>query len=86
MKNICPICYYDNLFEPPYDSDGYGSDEICPCCGFHFGYDDYPNKEKQITEWRQRWISDGCQWFSKKRKPPIDWMPKDQLNKEHSLS
>ncbi len=79
MKNICPICFYDSLFEPPYSSKGSGSYEICPCCGFQFGYDDYPNKEDQIKEWRQKWISNGYPWFSKKRKPPADWNPIEQL-------
>ena len=38
-KNTCPVCNYDGLFDPPYDENGYGSYEICPCCGFQFGLD-----------------------------------------------
>ncbi len=86
MKNICPICFYDGLFDPPYDSDGSGSDEICPCCGFQFGYDDFPNKEEQIQEWRQKWISNGYPWFSNGRKRPADWDPIEQLRKGPPLS
>lgn len=49
MNNTCPICFYTALFDPPYDVNGYGSDEICPCCGFHFGYDDFPDKESVLS-------------------------------------
>ncbi|MEE1282610.1 MAG: hypothetical protein UHK60_10260 [Acutalibacteraceae bacterium] len=68
MKNICPVCYYDELFEPPYNDQGIGSDEICPCCGFQFGCDDFPNRNEQIKLWRKNWIDGGCKWFSKCRK------------------
>ena len=81
MKNICPICNYDGLYEPPYDGRGVGSDEICPCCGFQFGCDDYPDKEKQIKQWRDKWIQEGCRWFSTGRKPPLGWKAKKQLKK-----
>lgn len=69
MKNICPICNYDGLYEPPYDEDGIGSYEICLCCGLQFGYDDFPNKDELIKLWRQKWIDGGRKWFSKCRKP-----------------
>lgn len=69
MKNICPVCYFDDLFEPPYDNRGIGSYEICPCCGFQFGYDDFPNKKEQIILWREKWLAEGSKWFSKCRKP-----------------
>lgn len=69
MKYVCLVCNYEGLFEPPYDESGIGSDEICPCCGFQFGYDDYPNKEAGITQWRENWIKGGCKWFSNSRKP-----------------
>lgn len=68
MKNICPVCNYDKLFVPPYD-DSIGSDEICPCCGFQFDCNDFPNKKNQIKLWREKWIEEGCKWFSKYRKP-----------------
>lgn len=69
MKHICPICLYDGLYDEPYNENGVGSDEICPCCGFQFGYDDFPNKEIQIKKWREKWIRTGKPWFSKVRKP-----------------
>ena len=67
-QNICPVCSYDGLFDPPYDENGYGSYEICPCCGFQFGLDDYPDKDKGITEWRKKWEANGRPWFSKVKK------------------
>lgn len=69
MNNICPVCDYNGLFEPPYDANGVGSDEICPCCGFQFGCDDYPDKEAQIVLWRESWIKKGKPWFSNVRRP-----------------
>lgn len=38
-KHSCPVCEYQGLDEPPYDSEGWGSFEICPQCGTEFGYD-----------------------------------------------
>lgn len=68
MSNICPVCGYDGLYEPPYDKNGTGSDEICPSCGFQFGCDDFPNKDNQIIEWRENWISGGKKCFSSVRR------------------
>ena len=69
MKNICPVCGFDKLFEPPYNKKGVGSDEICPCCGFQFGLDDYPDKEYAIEKWRDDWTARGRPWFSNIRLP-----------------
>lgn len=43
MKYTCPVCGWPELDEPPYDDTGWGSFEICSCCGIEFGYD-------QVTE------------------------------------
>ena len=59
MKYVCPVCFYDQLTEEPYDEDGYGLYEICVCCGFQFGLDDYPDKEKGQNQWRDQWIKNG---------------------------
>ncbi len=77
MNYPCPVCECKALSEPPYDKYGRGSDEICPCCGFHFTRDSLP-KDERVTEyesWRRDWISRGCLWFSKFRNPPEDWSP-----------
>lgn len=41
MKYICPVCGFKGLTEPAYDDQGNHSYEICSCCGFQFGFDDY---------------------------------------------
>lgn len=87
MKNMCLVCGYNELYEPPYDERGVPSDEICPCCGFQFGYDDDDVQDKKVIyeQWRDKWIQNGCQWFSKSRKPNENWNAKQQLNKINSL-
>jgi hypothetical protein len=40
MQNICPVCGYPDLFEPAYKENYYPSDEICPSCGYQFGWTD----------------------------------------------
>jgi len=81
LKYKCLVCSYDNLYEEPYDEKGIASDEICPCCGFHYGYDDNNDKNQQIYEaWRKKWIENGCQWFSKGRPKPKDWNPIKQFH------
>lgn len=40
-KYICMICGFDKLEEIPYYEDFGGSNEICSCCGFEFGVDDF---------------------------------------------
>jgi hypothetical protein len=80
VQYVCPVCNYDGLFEKPYNSEGYGSDEICPCCGYQFGYDDYPDPKTGQREWRKKWIDEGYKWFSRGRKPPEGWDAKKQLS------
>lgn len=75
LPHICPVCHYDALFEPPYDADGMGSYEVCPCCGFEFGCDDYPDRGVSIRNWRREWVASGCNWFSSFREPPAGWAP-----------
>lgn len=75
-KNRCLICGFDRLEEPPYYEDYAGSNEICHCCGFEFGVDDYDCDEfnhdqltdKEIVEkshilWRKKWIEEGFKLF-----------------------
>lgn len=81
MKHICPVCGFDGLREEAYDANGYGSLEICVCCGFQFGYDDYPDKKIGIEQWRVNWIQEGCLWFSSTTHPPIGWSAKKQLRR-----
>ena len=65
-QNICPVCNYDGLFDPPYDENGYGSYEICPCCGFQFGLDDYPDNNRDRFEKTkdEKDLSPAKRWFA----------------------
>jgi hypothetical protein len=80
----CPACGFALDFEPW--SQGVPSNEICPCCGIQFGYDDAaggdPARVAEIYEsWRERWIADGARWSSLGRRPPDDWNATSQLAK-----
>jgi hypothetical protein len=79
MGFICPVCNYNNLLEPPYSKGGNGSHEICPSCGFQFGYRDFPDKEEGIKKWRENWINNGYPWHSRRRLPPDGWDPRKQI-------
>ncbi len=80
---ICPVCGYDQLDSPPRDEDGYGSQNICVCCGTQFGYDDaVKNLEDSEERWhnlREKWLNEGAKWFMPSKKPK-NWKLKDQLN------
>ncbi|MBP3950319.1 hypothetical protein [Bacillus suaedae] len=78
MKNVCPVCGFDQLAEAPYDKDNNPSYEICDCCGFEFGYDD-DSEGKTFEEYRKEWISNGCQWFNEDKKPQ-EWDVERQLS------
>lgn len=84
MKHICLVCNYQGMYDMPYDHRGVPSDEICPCCGFHYGYDDdgICKNEESYDKWRDEWIKNGCVWFSEGRKPPANWNPAEQLNQK----
>jgi hypothetical protein len=75
---MCPVCGYDGLDMPAYEpNSGESSLEICPSCGYQYGYDD---DSEGITheEWRQTWITSGMVWWSK-RSVPADWDPAAQI-------
>lgn len=68
MGYTCPICGYKKLSENPYDNDGNPSHEICKCCGFEFGYDEYIEDDNgEFLElldaqklYRANWIKEGA--------------------------
>ncbi len=81
MNNMCPVCGYPGLDEAPYKGNvgrGSASYEICPSCGFQFGYTD---DAIHITfeQWREKWIANGMKWRSKGIAPPPGWNPREQL-------
>lgn len=94
MKYICLVCGYPNLDEQPFDGTRFFSThEICPSCGFHYGYDDlngtgeYPETSSErdiIRAYRQKWIHGGMKWWAKDEggpdeRRPENWNPKKQL-------
>ena len=79
-KFTCPICGWGDLeFQPRSETTG-GSYEICPCCGFQFGYDD-EDQDISDEEWRRRWVAKGMPWFARTRRPPPGWDPVEQLRR-----
>ena len=74
----CPVCGFEELDEPAYDSYGYPTFNICPCCGTEFGYDD---AKKQHAQLRDNWINNGMTWWSVRNPPPYYWDPKSQIDK-----
>lgn len=80
---VCPVCGFDELDEPPWEDES-PSDEVCPSCGTHFGYDDAAGGDaarRQHVHQRLRaaWKAAGCAWFSSERRPPAGWDPAKQL-------
>jgi hypothetical protein len=74
----CPVCGYPCLEEPARFEDGYPSWEICPSCGFEFGYDD-DEAGHSYADWRQQWIADGMPWRLRSYRKPPGWDPQAQL-------
>ncbi len=75
---VCPVCGFPGLTAPPRSATGGGSDEICPSCGFQFGYDD-DDRGIGFKEWRQEWAKRGMSWSSKGIPCPGGWDPAAQL-------
>lgn len=85
LTNICSVCGYKLGFLSW--KNGSPADEICPSCGIQFGDDDMAGgnleKKKEIyVKWREKWVKDGMQWFSKRPKP-LNWDPIQQLKSLH---
>lgn len=53
----------------PYSPEDH---EICPCCGTHFGYDDFRRSHREL---RNAWLASGGQWFSPVHSRPLNWDP-----------
>ncbi len=75
----CPACGFDGLFAP-WDGPT-PSDEICPCCGIQFGYDDADPRSRFDVHaaWRAKWLDAGARWWSSTRREPVGWKPETQL-------
>lgn len=75
---VCPVCGFPGLTEEPRHADGGSSDEICPSCGFQFGYDD-DLQGITFEAWRRKWIQQGMRWSSVGIPRPARWNPEVQL-------
>jgi hypothetical protein len=78
MKHSCPVCGWPELPKPPRHASGGASFELCPCCGFEFGYDD-DAQGLTYAQARARWIADGMTWWSASRLAPPGWNAAQQL-------
>ena len=81
---LCPVCGYD-LGAPAWDEVS-PSDEICPCCGIQYGYDDAAGGDMELRRkvhdtWRSKWVARGMPWSSVGQAPPEGWDPKEQLRR-----
>jgi hypothetical protein len=75
ILRACPVCGFHGLEDEPW-SGGCPSDEICECCGVHFGFDDRVRSHREL---RERWVAEGMRWFS--GPVPPDWDPRAQLRR-----
>jgi hypothetical protein len=83
-QDSCPACGFVLPFEPW--SGESPSDEICPCCGIQFGYDDAAGGDRQrrgelYQRWRKDWLAAGMPWRSIGQPPPPSWNPAEQLKR-----
>lgn len=78
---ICLVCGYPDLTKP-YGDFFNPTYEICPCCGYQYGYDDCVTTP---INWRTRWIDDdGMRWWGHGG-PPANWDPHEQLRRLEAL-
>ena len=77
---ICPVCGYPELREEPHGVKSGASDEICPSCGFQFGFSD-DSQGFTYEQWRKKWVENGMIWQSKGRQQPFAWDPVEQIRK-----
>lgn len=90
MTYECPVCDHPGLdckpyaswpppeglaLSPPYNEFlGMPSYEVCPQCGFEFGFDDDPGTDSpgdSFESYREKWIAEGRPWFDQGPLPPV---------------
>lgn len=61
----CPVCGYKSKNKEwlPYETNGEPLFDICPCCGFEYGFDDggEPPYEKVWEVYRYSWLNSGAE-------------------------
>lgn len=75
---MCPVCGFNALAEPAFDEHNMPSYEVCPCCGFEFGFDSQ-NDPAEFKRYRDTWMDSGAIWFISTRKPK-GWNKQKQFN------
>lgn len=88
---ICAVCgNIASVMRHTKPESALETGEICPCCGFHYGYDDMNASAEYskdatpldiIKIYRSQWIKDGMKWWSINplRPKPPNWDPLQQL-------
>ena len=71
-NTVCPVCGYDRLEEPARDHC------ICECCGTQFGYHDATLSHAEL---RERWVTGGATWHSRRIPPPSGWDAWNQMKR-----
>jgi transcription elongation factor Elf1 len=80
-RYTCLVCGYPDLTRP-YGDFLHPTYEICPCCGYQYGYDDH---YRSPINWRTAWIEeDGMRWWAHGG-PPGNWDPHRQLTRLDAL-
>jgi hypothetical protein len=58
---------------PPYCQHwGAPSYEVCPCCGFEYGFDDDPGASEpgfSFDQYLDEWVARGANWFDPSARP-----------------
>ncbi|MBO0684969.1 MAG: hypothetical protein J2P45_17600 [Candidatus Dormibacteraeota bacterium] len=75
----CPVCGWPKLDEPARTAESGASYEICPSCGFQFGFSDEA-LGRTYEDWRREWVEAGMPWHSRGIRRPWGWNPKAQLD------
>jgi hypothetical protein len=69
--DLCPVCGYDRLEDPPQNF------AIRPSCGTEFRYDDAFASHADL---RAKWLRNGAQWWSTVDPKPEHWDPQHQVD------
>ena len=78
-RPVCGVCGFPELAAPQIGDREYtGSNEMCPCCGYHPSLE---GDEDGITfaVYRQQWIAAGMQWWYRSKGPSPRWDPVEQM-------
>jgi len=77
----CPVCTYNGLKKDSKEK----LHEICPSCGTQFGYSDSGPASQDFYHGmlRERYITNGCKWYSRDKPRPEDFNPRENMWRKH---